>query len=135
MKRALALLALVLVAAACGSGGSARTGRTVTFETGGNFPTLTIVGTYSVAGCTHDARVIVENAHLYYAHSTGLPGPADLYFYDMREAFAHFQADDCTSKQLGDAVRTGLSSTQRTWLLDNVSRNLYVAFRAALNAG
>ena len=38
--------------------------------------------------CTHAA--------LDYAHSTGLPGPADLYYYDLRESYAHAQADGCT---------------------------------------
>jgi hypothetical protein len=134
MKK-LALLACVLAAAGCGGGaGAARTGHTVTFDTAGAFPTATIVGRYSASGCAHDARLFVADAHLFYAHSTTLPGPADLYFYDMRFDYAHFQADDCTSKQLGEAIAQRLSTPQRTWLVGNLSGYLLRAVHAALNA-
>jgi len=127
------LLLLAVVAAGCGRGAASRTGHTITFQTAGAFPTATIVGTYSVRGCTHDARVLVRDARTYYLHSTGAPGPADLYYYDMRFAYAHFQADGCTSGQLGAAMISGLTARQRTFLLGNVASNLRRAFRDALN--
>lgn len=125
---------VALVAAGCGGAKAARSGHTVTFKTAGSFPTATIVGRYSVSGCAHDARVIVHDARLYYAHSTTAPGPADLYYYDMRFDFAHFQADDCTSAQLGTALVRGLTPRQRRFLLRNVASNLHRAFTAALDA-
>ena len=129
----LAAIALaVLVLAACG--GASHTGRTVTFKGAGTFPPATIAGTYSVSGCRHDSRVIVDNARLFYEHSTTAPGPADLYFYDMRFAYAHFEADGCTSKQLGDALTAGLTPPRRTWLLGHLPSDFRGIFRAALNA-
>jgi hypothetical protein len=130
----LPVLLLVLGLAACGGSAASRTGRTVTFVSGGAFPPSTIVGTYSVRGCLADARTLVNDARLYYAHSTGAPGPADLYYYDMRFAYAHFEADNCTSKELGEAMRRGLTARQRAFLLHNVASDLYHAFRAALDA-
>jgi len=133
-RRALALAPAVVCAAAGCGGGASRTGRTVTFDTSGVFPTATIVGSYSVRACAADAATLVREARLYYAHSTGAPGPADLYYYDLRFAYAHLQADACTSKELGAAMEGGLTARQRTFLLHNVASNLYRAFRAALNA-
>ena len=136
MPRLLLLFALVpLTLAACGSAAqTARTGRTVTFETAGTFPPATITGTYSTRGCLDDAREIVHNARLYYVHSTSAPGPADLYYYDLRFAYAHFDADACTSSQLGDALKRGLTARQRAFLLHNVASDLLGPFRAALKA-
>jgi hypothetical protein len=132
--RTLHLIVLVaLVCAACG-GTTTRKGRTVTFTSGGNFPPSTIVGSYSVRGCAADTKTVVNDARLYYRHSTGAPGPADLYYYDMREAYAHFQADVCTSKQLGEALERGLTARQRTFLLHNVASDLHHALSAALHA-
>lgn len=125
---------VALVAAGCGGAKAARTGHTVTFKTAGAFPPATIVGRYSVPGCAHDAGAIVHDAQLYYAHSTTAPGPADLYYYDMRFDFAHSQADDCTSAQLGTALARGLTRRQRRFLLRNVANNLHRAFAAALDA-
>jgi hypothetical protein len=81
-----------------------------------------------------DARTLVDDARLYYAHSTGAPGPADLYYYDMRFAYAHFEADNCTSKELGGAMKRGLTARQRAFLLHNVASDLYRAFHSALGA-
>ena len=132
--RALLLVLLVaLVSAACG-GGTQRKGRTVTFTTAGNFPPLTITGTYSVHGCEVDTHTLVGDALLYYKHSNGAPGPADLYYYDLREAYAHFEADGCTSEQLGQALKRRLTAGQRTFLLDNVASDLHRAFRTALSS-
>ena len=127
------LLIAAFVIAGCG-GAAARTGRTVTFTTAGTFPPSTIVGHYSVQGCASDTRTVVHDARLYYRHSTGAPGPADLYYYDLRFAYAHFQADDCTSKQLGEALAGDLTARQRTFLLHNVASDLHHAFSGALNA-
>ncbi len=131
MRRTLLLL-LPLVLVACGATAAKPAGRTLTFQTAGAFPTATIVGRYSARGCTKDADEIAHQARLYYLHSTTAPGPADLYFYDMRFAYAHFQADACTSAQLGKALRAGLTAPQRTFLLGNVSGELHAAFHAAL---
>ena len=132
--RALLLVLLVaLVSAACG-GATQRKGRTVTFTTAGNFPPLTIVGTYSVHGCNVDTHTVVSDALLYYRHSNGAPGPADLYYYDLREAYAHFDADGCTSKELGEALKRRLTARQRAFLLDNVASDLHRVFRAALSS-
>jgi hypothetical protein len=132
--RALLLVLLVaLVSAACG-GGTPRKGRTVTFTTAGNFPPLTITGTYSVHGCEVDTHTVVDDALLYYRHSNGAPGPADLYYYDMRESYAHFEADGCMSAQLGQALKHRLSTRQQAFLLDNVASDLHRAFQAALNS-
>ena len=131
--RRLSLVLVLLVLAACG--GSARTAaHTVTFQTAGAFPTATIVGHYSVRNCTHDARVVVDNAREFYRHSTGGLGPADLYFYDTRFAFAHFTADGCTSAQLGTALEHGLTARQQRYLVANLSSNLSQPFQAALKA-
>jgi hypothetical protein len=123
---------LVALVAACG-GGTPR-GRTVTFVSAGNFPPETIVGSYSVRRCAADTRTLVHDARLYYVHSTVAPGPADLYYYDMRFAHAHFVADGCTSKELGQALESRLTARQRAFLLHNVAGNLYRAFHAALAA-
>jgi hypothetical protein len=132
--RALLLVLLVaLVSAGCG-GGTPRKGRTVTFTTAGNFPPLTIVGTYSVHGCEADTHTLVGDALLYYRHSNGAPGPADLYYYDLREAYAHFEADGCTSTELGKALKRRLTARQRAFLVHNVASDLHRAFRAALGS-
>jgi len=127
------VLLVGIACAGCGSGGTSHRGRTVTFVTAGNFPPLTITGTYSARGCAADTRTVVENAALYYAHSTGLPGPADLYYYDLREAYAHFQADGCAGEELCRELKRRLTARQRTFLLHNVAGNLEQAFRGALN--
>jgi hypothetical protein len=93
------------------------------------------VGSYSVRGCTTDARTLVREARSYYVHSTTGPGPADLYYDDMRLDFAHFEADACTSKELGQAIRRGLTARQRAFLLRNLASDLAGAFHAALNTG
>jgi hypothetical protein len=131
-----ALLLALLVALGCaGCGGStARTGRTVTFQGGGAFPPSTIVGTYSVNGCERDAKTLVREARSYYVHSTTGPGPADLYYDDMRLDFAHFEADACTSEELGQAMAHGLTRREERFLLDNVASDLSQAFHSALNA-
>jgi hypothetical protein len=131
--RAVPLLLVPLALAACG--GAARpTARTVTFQTAGAFPTATIVGHYSVRNCTHDAATVVDNAREFYLHSTGGLGPADLYFYDTRFAFAHLTADGCTSEQLGTALEHGLTQRQRRFLLGHLATELAQPFRAALKA-
>ena len=126
------VVASLVAVAVAGCGGTARTGRTVTFKSAGTFPPSTIVGTYSADRCKRDARTLVRDALLYYRHSTGAPGPADLYYYDMRFAYAHVQADGCTNEELATAMERGLTARQRTWLLHNVASNLDRAFRAAL---
>jgi hypothetical protein len=134
LNRALLLTPLVaLVAAGCG-GGTTRKGHTVTFSGGGAFPPATIVGSYSVQGCISDAKTIALDSRSYYVHSTSGPGPADLYYDDMRRSYAHFEADACTSKELGDAMKRGLTPRQRTFLLRNVASDLHRAFQAALAA-
>jgi hypothetical protein len=127
-----AVLLVALACAACGTGGGSRRGRTVTFITAGNFPQMTITGTYSARGCAADTRTLVQDAALYYAHSTGLPGPADLYYYNLRFAYAHFQADACTRQELGRQMKRRLTARQRAFLLHNVASQLQQAFRAAL---
>jgi hypothetical protein len=126
------LLLVGLTCAACGTGGAAHEGRTVTFVTAGDFPTITIVGSYSVRGCASDTQTLVRDAVLYYAHSTGLPGPADLYYYNLRFAYAHFRADGCTTGELGRRMKRGLTERQRAFLLHNVAADLRQPFRAAL---
>jgi hypothetical protein len=126
------ILLLGLACAGCGGGGTSHSPHTVTFTTAGNFPTATIVGKYSPAGCAADIHTLVDDAALYYAHSTRLPGPADLYYYDLRFDYAHFQADGCTSPELGRQMRRRLTARQRTFLLHNVASNLQHAFRSAL---
>jgi len=131
--RRLSPLLVVLALAACG--GSARTAaHTVTFQTAGAFPTATIVGQYSVRNCTRDAATVADNAGQYYRHTTVGPGPADLYFYNTRFAYAHFTADGCTPPQLGSALERGLTERQRRYLIANLSKNLSVPFQAALKA-
>jgi hypothetical protein len=132
--RRLVLIACVLLAAGCGGAGSSRTGRTVTFATAGAFPTATIVGHYSAGGCAHDGRLVFADARAFYRHSTTAPGPADLYFYDMRFDYAHFEADGCSSKELGDAMAASLSARQRAWLLGNLPGDFQRIFRAAVAA-
>ena len=129
------LLPALLIAFWCaGCGGGTPKGGTVTFEGGGAFPPSTIVGSYSAAGCMRDAKTLVDDARAYYVHSTAGPGPADLYYDDMRLDFAHFQADGCTSQELGQAMKSGLTKKQQTFLLRNVSSDLRRAFRDALNS-
>jgi len=135
VRRAPLLVLLALLAlAACGGGSPGPRGRTVVFTSAGAFPPSTIVGTYSAGGCARDARILVRDARLYYDHSTGAPAPADLYYYDLRFDFAHVQADGCTSEQLGEALKSGLTARQRMFLLANVASNLERVFRAALDA-
>ena len=126
------VLVVALVVAACG--GTARRGRTVVFRAGGAFPPSTIAGTYSARGCASDARTVADDARRYYAHTNGAPGPADLYYYDLRFAYAHFEADGCTSQELGRALERNLTAKQRRFLLHNVASNLSRAFHAALRA-
>jgi hypothetical protein len=131
LSRAL-LLALLVAFVSAGCGATTRKGHTVTFSGGGAFPAATIVGRYSDRGCRTDAATLVDDSHAYYVHSTSGPGPADLYYDDMRLSYAHFQADECTSEQLGDAMKRGLTPRQRAFLLDNVASDLRRAFQAAL---
>lgn len=133
MRRVVAAVALVALLAGCGAG-SSHQARVITFATAGAFPSVTIAGVYSVHNCKRDTSVVIANAHLFYDHSTGGLGPADLYFYDLRFAYAHFQADGCSPGELGDALAARLTERQRNWLLDNLSNNLATAFRVALNA-
>ncbi|HJQ51119.1 MAG TPA: hypothetical protein VJ838_11450 [Gaiellaceae bacterium] len=132
MNRALVLgLLVALVSAGCG-GAAARKGHTVTFSGGGAFPPSTIIGSSSVGGCMRDAKTLVHDSRDYYLHSTSEPGPADLYYDEMRLDYAHFQADDCTSNELRDAMKRGLTPPQRTFLLHNVASDLHRAFQEAL---
>jgi hypothetical protein len=130
----LSVVVIALASAGCGGGETSRTGRTVTFRGGGTFPPSTIVGTYSARGCTADARKVAEGARRYYAHTNGAPGPADLYYFDLRFAYAQFEADGCTSDQLGRAMEQRLSARQRTFLLHNVAGDLSRAFHTALQS-
>lgn len=104
----------------------------MTFSGGGAFPPATIIGSYSVGGCMRDAKTLVHDSRDFYLHSTSEPGPADLYYDEMRLDYAHFQADDCTSGQLRDAMKRGLTPPQRTFLLHNVASDLHRAFQTAL---
>lgn len=129
------VLIVSLVPAACGGMGRAHASRMATVGSYGSFPAETIVGTYSVSGCATDTRTLVRDGRAYYAHSTGkAPAPADLYYFQLRLAYAHFEADGCTSAELGRVMERGLTARQRTFLLNNVASDLYRAFRAALDA-
>jgi hypothetical protein len=121
----------VLALSACG--GASHKGHTITFSGGGAFPPTTIVGRYSAQGCMVDAKTLVDDARLYYAHSTTLPGPADLYYDDMRLDAAHFEADACTTDELADATKS-LSARERRFLLHNLGGDLDRVFRAALSS-
>jgi hypothetical protein len=125
-------LLVALVSAGCG-GATTQQGHTVTFSGGGAFPPSTIVGSYSAKGCMEDAKTFVGDARSYYVHSTSGPGPADLYYDDMRLSYAHFEADGCTSKELGDAMKRGLTPRQRTFLVDIVASDLRRTLSAALH--
>ncbi|MFL5915655.1 MAG: hypothetical protein ACJ752_08475 [Gaiellaceae bacterium] len=81
-----------------------------------------------------DAKTLVDDAHSYYVHSTSGPGPADLYYDEMRFDFARFDADGCKSKELASAIERGLTPRQRAFLLRNVASDLHRAFQAALNS-
>jgi hypothetical protein len=133
MRRVVITVALTALLAGCGAG-SAHQAHVVTFTTAGAFPTATIEGVYSVHNCERDTSDVITNARLFYSHSTGGLGPADLYFYDLRFAYAHFQADDCSPGELGDSFAARLTQRQRNWLLDNLSSNLATAFRSALSS-
>lgn len=78
-----------------------------------------------------DATTLVRDSRSYYVHSTTGPGPADLYYDDMRLGYAHFEADGCTSRELGQAMKSGLTQRQQTFLLRNVASDLRRAFRDA----
>jgi len=132
--RAAPLLASLIALVCAGCGGAAHKGRTVTFAGAGSFPPSTIVGNYSARGCMDDAKTLVDDARSYYVHSTTGPGPADLYYDDMRFDFARFEADGCTSKELGSAMERGLTPRQRAFLLHNVASDLHRAFQAALDS-
>jgi hypothetical protein len=131
--RGILILAAVALLAGCG-GSSQHAAHVVTFDTAGAFPTATITGVYSVHNCERDTNTVVENARLFYVHSTGGIGPADLYFYDLRFAYATFQADGCSPGELGDALASKLTQRQRNFLIHNLSSNLATAFGAALKA-
>jgi len=131
--RAILMLVAVALRAGCG-GASQHAAHVVTFDAAGAFPTVTIQGVYSVHNCERDTNVVVANARLFYVHSTGGIPPADLYFYDLRFAYAHFQADGCSPEELGDALANKLTHLQRNFLIHNLSSNLATAFSAALKA-
>ncbi len=131
--KAILTLAAVGLLAGCG-GSSQHAAHVVTFKTAGAFPTATIKGVYSVHNCKRDTGVVVENARLFYDHMTGGIAPADLYFYELRFAYAHFQADGCSPGELGDALASRLTQQQRNFLIRNLSSNLATAFSAALKA-
>jgi hypothetical protein len=132
--RTVPLLALLVALACAGCGGAANKGRTVTFAGAGSFPPSTIVGNYSARGCSEDVKALVDDARSYYVHSTSGPGPADLYYDDLRLDFARFEADGCTSKELGSGMERGLTPRQRAFLLRNVASDLLRAFQTALNS-
>ena len=127
----LSALMVALMSAGCG-GGRTNRAHTVTFPGAGTFPPSTIVGSYSVRGCMRDAKTLVQDAHAYYTHSTSGPGPADLYYFEMRFDQAHFEADGCPSTDLGHAMQRGLTPRQQRFLLHNVAGDLYRAFNTAL---
>ena len=54
--------------------------------------------------------------------------------WDMRFDFARFEADACTSKELGSAIERGLTPRQRAFLLHNVASDLHRAIQAALDS-
>jgi hypothetical protein len=84
--------------------------------------------------CERDTNVVIDNSRLFYVHSTGGIPPADLYFYDLRFGYAHFQADGCSPGELGAALASKLTQRQRNFLIHNLSSNLATAFTAALRA-
>lgn len=127
------MLAAVALLAGCG-GSSQHAAHVVTFTTAGAFPPETIEGVYSVHNCKRDTSVVVANARSFYVHSTGGIGPADLYLYQLRFAYAHFQADGCSPGELGDALASKLTQRQRNFLIHNLSSNLASAFTDALKA-
>ena len=113
-----------------------RMAHTVTFQGAGAFPPTTIAGSYSARHCTLDARTLVQDARAFYAHSTGkAPPPADLYYFQLRLAYAHFEADGCPAGDLAHELNRALTTRQRTFLLHNVAGDLYRPFHAALATG
>ncbi len=110
-----------------------RTAHTVTFRGAGTFPPTTIAGSYSARHCALDARALVGEARAFYAHSTGkAPPPADLYYFELRLAYAHFEADGCPVGDLAGEMKRALTARQRTFLLHNAAGDLDRAFHAAL---
>ena len=129
------VIALGAVTALVGCGGASQHGaHVVTFATGGAFPTATITGEYSAKNCARDTRVVSSDARQYYAHITGGLSPADLYYYNLRFAYAHFEADGCSPSELGRALERAFTKPERALLFRNLTSSLAAAFRAALGA-
>lgn len=124
----------VLALAGCRSAPSQHGAHVVTFTTAGTFPPETITGEFTAANCSRDTRAVVSYAREYYAHITGAPAPADLYYYEAHEAYAHFDADGCSRAPLGRALENEFTPRERRLLLRSLPRNLETAFRAALTA-
>lgn len=130
MKRVWMLAAVATLLAGCGGGHR----RTVTVPSYGGFPAQTITASASPAECAHDARVFASDALLFLAHTgaTVAAYPADLYYIDLREDFADFQARGCSPKDLGDALRPRLTARQRAALVADLPTVMAKAVRDGL---
>jgi hypothetical protein len=127
-------LAAVVALTGCGSASAPHRARVLTFTTAGTFPPETITGEHSAASCSRDTRDVASYAHDYYAHITGGFAPADLYYYELHEAYTHFDADMCSPGPLGRALASKFTQRERKLLLRSLPRNIEAAFRAALSA-
>jgi len=134
MRKFALALGAVMALAGCGSAALPHGAHVVTFTTAGAFPTATITGEYSLRNCARDTRVVTADAREYYTHIAGGLSPADLYYYNLRFAYATFEADGCTPGQLGRALEHGFTQRERAFLFRNLTSSIETAFRAALRS-
>lgn len=123
----------LLCAVLAGCGGAARK-HTVTVPAYGEHPATTVSASpASPAACAADARIFARDAVLFVAHSSANAAyPADLYYMDLREDFAGFEAGSCEPTYLGTALRARLTPAQRATLVAGLPTTFAHVLRTGL---
>jgi hypothetical protein len=121
----------MLAIAGCGGGSH---GKAQTVGAYGGFAAATVASAPGgPVNCREDARILTHEAVLFLArYGSSAAYPADLYYMNMRESFADYEARGCAPHYLGDALASRFTLAQRRFLVANLPHAMADVFRAGL---
>jgi hypothetical protein len=135
--RGLSIAVVAATVALAGCGGSSRHAEDATVSVGayGVFPARTATtAPASAAVCRKDARTLVGDARAFVVHFDSAAGayPADLNYVIVRDDLARFRSHSCDPAVLGRALAGGLTTVQRSKLVEHLPSSIAQILRGAL---
>jgi hypothetical protein len=127
--------ALVVVLFAAGCGGGAKKASVVTVPAYGDHPQTVVSESNDPKQCALDAGLVAHDSGVFLEHYGAQAAyPADLYYVDLREDYADFQARQCDPAVLGRALHRALTPKQQRTLVAALPAAMAADFSTALRA-